>query len=238
MSREPTPSRLPAWVPIVWLSALIVTLVIPARVAHASHPNSSTYKHINTMHYASEGNTGRDEQFCVQSHDTAKMSHATARAFINETLTAMGAGRVWDGLGSWRIDMWPTNYHCSHYDTGTLDTIEIRVNYGWDWSYHCGGTPGYFNCVAHADPIWNPDHNHYDSRHANVYLVFSSGGRLDTVGRGFINHEFGHVFGLADDNGVCNPPSIMHSTVVGYSCANWPYWYPSPADFQSVLNLM
>lgn len=226
------------WVPVVWLSAFALALVIPAPAAYASHPNGSSEKHLRNMHYATAGSGGRDEQFCVESHDTSKVSHSTARAFVNQTLTQMGSGKVWDGLGNWRIDLWVTNNHCSAYDAATRDTIEIEVHYGWNWNGICGGDYGYYNCVVHTNAGWNPDYGHYDSRRAKVYLVFSSGGRLDNVGRAFINHEFGHVFGLADDNGICNPASIMHSSIVGYSCGNWPNWYPSPADFQSVVALM
>lgn len=240
MSEPNRGTRLPVWVPVTWVAVLLAALLVPAEPASASHPNPSPSRHLHNIHYATSGSSAgaNDEQFCVESHDTAKVSNSAGRAFVNQTLTEMGSGRVWDGLGGWRIDLWPTSANCTSYATSTRATIEIEVHYGWDWSGPCGGPTGYYNCVVHDNLVWDASHGHYDSQWAYVYLVFSSGGRLDTVGRGFINHEFGHVFGLADDNGVCNPPSLMHSTVVGYSCGNWPYWYPSPADFQSVENVL
>ncbi|HZM78968.1 MAG TPA: hypothetical protein VFC19_24835 [Candidatus Limnocylindrales bacterium] len=219
----------------VMLAAAAVLVAIPAQAAQASHANPDPFKHLHNMHYQSV------EQFCVQSFDTAKVSHSSARSFVNQTLTQMGSGKVWDGLGSGRLQLHVTNNYCSAYDPTTRATIEIEVYYGWDWSGVCGAPVGYYNCVVHDNPVFDSARNHWDARWAYVYLVFSSGGRLDNVGRAFINHEFGHVWGLAD-HGVgsssCNPPSIMHSTVVSYPCTNWPYWYPSPSDFQSVLRIM
>jgi hypothetical protein len=240
MSGQAGGARLPAWVPALWAGVLVATAVAAPQPAHASHPNPSTTRHINTMHFATTGSTAGagDEQFCVESHDTAQVSHATARSFVNQTLTQMGADKVWDGLGEWRIDLWVTNNYCSSYSQATRATIEIEVHYGWNWNDICGGNYGYYNCVVHDNAVWNDTYGHYDSKWAYVYLVFSSGGRLDNVGRAFINHEFGHVFGLADDNGNCNPASLMHSTIVSYSCGNWPNYYPSPADRQSVVRVM
>lgn len=242
MSGYRSAHRLPAWVPLLWIAVFVATLVVAAGTANASHPNPSSQRHVHNIHFATSGTTAgtHDEQFCVESHDTGKIAHSTARAFVNQTLTQMGSGKVWDGLGSWRIDLWPTNSYCSSYPQSTRATIEIEVHYGWNWntSDKCGGPYAYYNCVVHDNPVWNATHNHWDSKWAYVYLVFSSGGRQDNTGRAFINHEFGHVFGLTDDNGVCSPASLMHSSIVGYSCGNWPYSYPSPADRQSVVNVM
>ncbi|MEU7933423.1 MULTISPECIES: hypothetical protein [Micromonospora] len=240
MSDRNVGERLPVWVPAMWAAVLVAALLVPAGPAHASHPNPSSTRHLHNMHYATSGSSAgaNDEQFCVESTDTSKVSHSAARAFVKQTLTEMGSGKVWDGLGNWRIDLWATSSNCTSYPASTRNTIEIEVHYGWDWSARCGAPVGYYNCVEHDNPVWDAAQGHYDSQWAYVFLVFSSGGRLDNVGRGFINHEFGHVFGLADDNGNCNPPSLMHSTVVGYGCGNWTNWYPSPSDFQSVLNVM
>ncbi|ASW55418.1 hypothetical protein [Plantactinospora sp. KBS50] len=238
MSKPHSDERLPAWVPVIWVAVLLAALLVPADPARAAQPNPSSTKHLHNMHYNSVGSSAGtyDEQFCIESHDTSKVSNSAGRAFVNETLTQMGSGRVWDGLGDWRIDLWPTASNCTSYSASTRAGIEIEVHYGWDWSGICGGTTGYYNCVVHDNPVWDAAHNHYDSQWAYVYLVFSSGGRLDTTGRAFINHEFGHVFGLADDSN-CSPPSLMSSTIVGYNCSTWTNWYPSPADFQWVLGV-
>ena len=217
------------------LAAAAALAIVPAGPVHASHANPDPFKHLHNMHYSAT------EQFCVESFDTAKVSNASARSFVDQTLTQMGSGKVWDGVGGGRIDLRVTNNPCSTYDPATRETIEIEVYYGWDWSGVCGAPAGYYNCVVHDLPVWDAERGHNDARWAYVYLVFSSGGRLDNVGRGFINHEFGHVWGLADHgvvNSSCTPASLMHSSVVGYPCTNWPNWYPSPADFQSVLRIM
>jgi hypothetical protein len=221
---------------VLVLGVLVAALTVPSPAAHASHVNPDPLKHLHNMHYSGS------EQFCIESFDTGKVSHASGKSFVNQTLTQMGSGKVWNGLGGGRINLVATNNHCTAYDPDTRATIEIEVYYGWDWSGVCGPPAGYYNCVVHDNAVWDAEHGHYDSRWAYVYLVFSSGGRLDNVGRAFINHEFGHVWGLADHGAAggssCSPPSIMHSTVVGYPCTNWPNWYPSSSDFQSVLQVM
>jgi hypothetical protein len=228
----------PAWIPAFWLFALVLTLVVvPAAQAHASDINPDPRKHLNAVHFASAGYGEQDEQFCVESHDTGKLSNGSARAFLNETLVNLEDYKIWDGTGDWRIDLRAAQYNCTAYDSATRNTIEIEVHYAWDWSAKCGGSTGYYNCVVHDKPVWNPTYGHNDSRWAYVYLVFSSGGELSSKGRAFINHEFGHVFGL-QDAGDCSPPSLMHSALVGYGCTNWMNPYPSIADFGSVVAVM
>jgi hypothetical protein len=216
----------------VLAAALVLGLLVgPSPAAHASDIHPDPRAHLNSMHYQTS------EQFCVESHDTTKLSNASARSFLTQTLTGLADYKIWDGTGGDRINLVPTQKNCTAYDSATRATIEIEVHYGWDWSSKCGGSPGYYNCVVHDNPVWNADHGHHDSRWAYVYLVYSSGGELSDRGRAFINHEFGHVFGLIDA-GDCDPPSIMHSTLVGYGCNNWLNPYPSPADFHSVVTVM
>jgi hypothetical protein len=206
-------------------------LLVSAQTVHASDINPDPQKHLHNMHYSAS------EQYCVESHDTAKLSNASARSFLTDVLTGGEDSKNWNNLGGGRINLIPTNKNCTAYEADTRATIEIEVHYAWDWSSECGGSWGYYNCVKHANPVWNADHGHYDSRWAYVYLVYSSGGELSDRGRAFINHEFGHVFGLMDA-GDCDPPSIMHSTLVGYGCNNWLNPWPSPADFNSVVAVM
>lgn len=236
-TRDPV---LPRWVAVLWTAVVSLAMVAYAGPAQANH--YSVDRHNHNIHYNTTG-TGPgqyDEQFCAESHDTAKVSNSSARSFVNQTLTQMGAGKVWDGLGDYRIDLWVTNNNCTAYDPATRATIELEYHYGWDWSGICGGSTGYYNCVVHDKPVWNPDYGHSDFAWEYTYLVFSSGGQLNDRGRAFINHESGHMFGLLDPaySGDCRGPSIMHSSVVGYGCTNWTNWYPSPADFASVLTVM
>jgi hypothetical protein len=216
----------------LWLPAFVLALIaLPAQAAQASDIHPDSRAHLHNMHYAAS------EQFCVESHDTAKLSNSSARSFLTQTLTGLEDYKTWNGLGGGRIDLRSTLKNCTAYDATTRATIEIEVHYNWDWSSVCGGSWGYYNCVVHDNPVWNADYGHYDSRWAYVYLVYSSGGELSDRGRAFINHEFGHVFGLMDA-GDCDPPSIMHSTLVGYGCDNWLNPWPSQADFNSVVAVM
>ncbi len=226
---------IPAWTVLFWLAVFVVALVLPASPANASH--RSPDRHQNKFHYASAGSSAgaQDEQYCAESHDTSQVSNSEARAFLHETLNELDFAHVWDGTGDWRLDLWVTNSNCTSYDPDTRNTIELEYHYGWDWSANCGPPANYYNCVVHDNPVYNPDYGHTDYVWEYVYLVFSSGGRLDNTGRAFINHETGHVLGLLDDNGDCSQPSIMHSTVVGYGCDNWPNYWPSQSDFASVV---
>lgn len=246
-----TPARTPRWIPLGWTAILLLALTVAAPQAHANHwhvPDANGYVlHLNTMHFASVdpptgGPGGRDEQYCVESHDTSRMSHTTARAFVRQTLVQLDWDKIWDGTGNWKIDLWYTQNPCSSYSSATRATIEIEYHYGHNWNFipTCGGTWGYYNCVEFGAPVWNSTYGHWDYAKGYVYLVFSSGGRLDNVGRAFINHETGHIWGLRDPNSGthCPAPSIMHGTAVGYPCTNWTLWYPSQPDFTSVKTVM
>lgn len=229
---------MPVWVPVFWAASLVLGLLVAAPgTARASdiHPDSTA--HLNNVHFASAGYGEEDEQFCIESHDTSRVSHAAGATFVNDVLVGYSASQNWDGLGDWRIDLRKALKNCTAYDSATRATIEIEVHYAANWNHICGGDWGYYNCVVRDKPVWNSTYGHYDSQWAYVYLVFSSGGQLNDRGRAFINHEFGHVFGLTDA-GDCSPPSLMHSTRVGYGCGNWTASYPSPADYQSVVNVM
>lgn len=225
----------PAWVAVFWAAVVVCAVLVPATPAAASHRSVSN--HLHNFHYNSTGSGpgANDEQYCIESHDTNQVSNAAGKDFIRQVLTGYTAGRMWDGTGGWRIDLWATSKNCTAYSSATRATIEIEVHYGWDWSGQCGGPSGYYNCVVKDYPLWNADYGHTDYRWAYVYLVFSSGGGLDDRGRAFVNHEFGHVWGLLDDDGTCSPPSLMHSTRVGYGCSNWQNSYPSSGDFSSVV---
>jgi hypothetical protein len=241
--------RPPRWIPLGWASAFLLALLVaapPAEAAHRHVPDENGYvPHLNEMHWASAGDNGpggNDEQYCVQSHDTSVVGHTTARNFVRETLVGLDFDKIWDGTGNWKIDLWYTQNPCSSYSGSTRESIEIEYHYGHNWNFipTCGGTYGYYNCVEFAQPTYNSTYGHYDYTKGKVYLVFSSGGQLNTRGRAFINHETGHIWGLKDPNysGHCPTPSIMHGTAVGYGCTNWTAWYPSQYDFASVKTVM
>jgi len=241
--------HLPRWVPLGWAATLLLALLASAPPAAASHRHTVDQNgyilHLNEMHYASTGSDGaggNDEQYCVQSHDTSVVSNSSAKAFVRETLAGLDFNKIWDGTGDWKIDLWPTINPCSSYSGTTRASIEIEYHYGHDWSHipTCGPPYGKWNCTEFAQPTYNRDYGHWDYTKGKVYLVFSSGGRLDSVGRAFINHETGHVWGLKDPDyvGDCRWASIMHTDYVSYGCTNWPYWYPSQSDFASVKTVM
>jgi hypothetical protein len=231
-------TRVPRWLPTLSIGSLLLALAgLPAPAAHASHPHPSSETHLNFQHYASAGTTatGRDEQYCVESHNDSALSDADARAMVADTLNNQPADQRWDGLGDWRIDLWPTAQRCDAYDDSTLATIEVRVRFNTSWPNTCGflSSGVAASCVRHYGLTENVDFGHWDSRRATVYMVIGHH-------TGVLNHEFGHVFGLVDpdSSSSCEPPSLMHSNSVGYFCDNWPYRWPSPADRQTVTDII
>lgn len=230
-------SRSSRWLPALWIGALLLAIagLVPS-AAQASHPHESSVTHLNFQHYATAGSTaaGRDEQYCVESHADSALSDAAARAMVADTLNNQPADQRWDGLGDWRIDLWPTAQRCDAYSDSTLATIEVRVRFNTSWPATCGtlsdGTAA--SCVRHYEQMENADFGHWDSRRATVYMVIGHH-------TGVLNHEFGHVFGLRDPvDGNCEPPSLMHSSAVGYGCGNWLNPWPSPADRQTVTSII
>ncbi len=241
--------RLPRWIPLGWAVTLLLAMIAaapPATAAHRHVPDGDgRIRHLNEMHYASAGSPpgtagGMDEQYCVESHDPAYLSSSRAKSFVRETLTLLDFSKIWDGTGDWKVDLYATANPCSSYSGSTRETIEIEYHYGWNWSHipTCGDSIS--NCVEFSQSNWDPNYGHTDYTKAKVYLLYRSGGRLDSVGRAFINHETGHVLGLRDPDYPthCPGPSIMHTTYVSYGCSDWPYWYPSPRDFASVKTVM
>lgn len=224
---------LPNWIPLFWVTALLLALLaLPTRAEAGSLVNPDPAKRLHSMHYANVS-----EQFCIESHDTSRIGNSAARSFVSTVLTGGSDSQNWDNTGGGRINLVATQKNCTAYDSDTRETIEIEVHYAEDWSGACGGDYGYWNCTNHAESVYNADFGYWDSRWAYVDLVFSSGGQLNDTGKAFINHEFGHVFGLQHD-AACTRPSIMYSQVVGYGCTNWQNRYPSSADFDAAVRVM
>ncbi len=239
-SREEVPASprgTPRWIALAWMAVLTVIAFHHIPVANANHPHPAR-SHISTIHgnNGSGGPGDQDEQYCIQSH-TSAVSGASLGSFIQETLTALDASVIWDGTAGWRVDLWRTSKLCNEYDTATRGTIEIEYQMKDSWADVPMCYPNY-SCVVKDNGVVDSVDGHTHYKWAYVYLRRDHAGNFDTRARKLINHETGHVLGLADPrwNGDC-PYSVMHNDLYSsMGCTN-PVWHPTSNDFSSVTKI-
>lgn len=207
--------------------------------ALASHPHSGWHQlHISTMHENGPGTTGpgpQDEEYCTQSY-TADVSSSALAGYIENVLVKM-PGKQWDGAADYRVDLWRTPKFCDQYTPAerALIEIEYQVASAWPNVPLCGNTQ--FSCTVLSKPTVDPSgqHQHYDW--AVIHFQSRHVRGLDSRARNFINHETGHVFGLADPRfrGDCEE-SVMHNAL--YGCTQFDYVvYPTARDLASVTRI-
>lgn len=227
----------PRWLLIMWLVVIGAALAAQsAPVANASHSDTGSYKkHQALLHWSTgDGNLqgANDEDYCVDSQ-TGSMSADTAGVRVRDTLVV--GSPHWDGTGNWRMDLWKAPSRCTAYTDRNWIELEYRV--ADNWSGTCGGGYAQYSCVSHYTPIYTSQYNHYHYTWDNSFLVVTHMDGDYTEYRELINHESGHLFGLLDGNGSSDcPGSLMHNR--WYGCSNWPNWYPSTGDFNSVVAIM
>jgi hypothetical protein len=218
------------------VSAIAMCIVV---AAHASHSHTGSVQlHISTIHDNNGTSTAPgslDEQFCVESH-TSEVSTSAIGDFVQNVLT-MRPGRQWDGAASWRVDLWRTAKPCSQYTSAERAAIEVEYHVATAWPNVplCGNTT--YSCTVLSKPTLDPlsKHTHYDW--AVVHFQSRHVRALDERARNFINHETGHVLGLADPrfSGDCME-SVMHNGL--YGCTQYNYvTYPTASDLASVARV-
>lgn len=227
--------KTPRWLLLMWLTVIGAALAIQsAPVANATHSDTGSYKkHQALLHWADgDGNVhgANDEDYCADSQ-TASMSADTAGVRVRDSLVV--GSPHWDGTGNWRMDLWKAPSRCTAYSDRNWIEFEYRV--ADNWSGTCGGGYAQYSCVAHYTPIYTSQYNHYHYTWDNSFLVVTHMDGDYTEYREVINHESGHLYGLLDGGGDC-PGSLMHNR--WYGCSNWPNWYPSTGDFNSVVAIM
>lgn len=226
-------------VPIV--IAILVGLVLAAApwiwprlttnaLANHAHPPSNAL-HIATMH-----NSVDDEDICADSH-ASNISDSVLRGYLNDALLT-GNTPVWDGAGSWKINLWRTSNACDTYGYYPYnDWIEVFAT-AWDLQDlpgFCGGT----SCVNFGVPVVvNGITLHHWQGYMFLYEnhISPSGSLASRIST--INHEFGHIIGLLDppDDGPCGtfPSSVMHQ-YDDYGCPVGTYiTYPYNIDLTTV----
>ena len=146
-------------------------------------------------------------------------------------------GKHWDGAANWRVDLWRTAKPCNQYTSSERAAIEVEyhVANGWPNVPLCGNTT--YSCTVLSKPTLDPlkAHTHYDW--AVIHFQSRHVRGLDERARNFINHETGHVLGLADPRftGDCSE-SVMHNAL--YGCTQFSYvTYPTASDLASVARI-
>lgn len=218
-------------------AVLATSLVVVA--AHASHShNGAVQLHVATIH----DNNGTattpgtlDEEYCVQSH-TSEVDTTTFATFIENVLTKR-PGQHWDGAASWLVDLWRTPKRCDQYPVAERAGIEIEYHVANAWPNVplCGNTQ--YSCTVLSKPTFDPVGKHQHYAWAVVHFQSRHVRALDERARNFINHETGHVLGLADPRfaGDCEE-SVMHNAL--YNCTKYAYvTYPTARDLATVARV-
>lgn len=223
-------------------SALFLALALAtaiAAVAHASHSHNGWYQlHISTMHDNNGTATSPgtlDEEYCVQSH-TAAVTTTALGDFI-ETVLVKRPGQHWDGAASWKVDLWRKAKRCSDYPIAERAAIEIEYHVADAWPNVplCGNTT--YSCTVLSKPTYDPSGKHQHFDWAVIHFQARHVRALDERARNFVNHETGHVLGLADPRypGDCQE-SVMHNAL--YNCNQFAYvTYPTARDLTSVARI-
>jgi hypothetical protein len=239
-SREEVPASprgTPRWIAMAWLAVLSVVAYHHMPVAQANHPHPAR-AHISTIH-GNDGSGGpgsQDEQYCIQSQSSAINGYQLGD-FIQETLTKLDFSIIWDGSANWRVDLWRTAKLCNEYDSATRGTIEIEYQMKDSWAEIPTCYPNY-SCVVFDNGVVDSVDGHTHYKWAYSYLRRDHAGNYDTRARKFINHETGHVLGLADPryNGDC-PYSVMHNDLYSSMGCTHTVYHPTTNDFSSVIKV-
>lgn len=194
--------------------------------AEASHSESPYRLHNYLMHYATTGHGANDEDYCVESN-SAYMTDATFLNIVRNTLTTDGTH--WDGLASWKVDLYNTGTYCLSLADDSWVEFEVYVE---TVNTTCGDN---LSCVRHITPHASGKHYWYENVYFDYHNIDGGSDEHHTT----VNHEFGHVFGLRDPSytGDCqNGTSVMHQFNY-YGCGQYDIDYPTSQDISAAGSL-
>lgn len=214
------------------LALLAVLALLPVGLVPAVSAN-----HTSTFYLSSMRSIEQTEQFCVEDINVAYLTYDYVLNEVRSTLFLENPDWNWDMKRGGMTDFRTIWQPCRDLDQATRDEAEIEYHVEdpvITAPAYCGGT----SCAAPARPLWNGPYGRVEYRWYNVWLrgnLIQAGG--DTR-RHVVNHETGHILGLADNDPYYSCDySIMHPAY--YYCPDngRPAW-PSAGDHDTVNRLI
>lgn len=212
------------------LAGVVARLTLDAPESKANHPigvdQEGVHRHLLTITDPVE-----PEDYCVATRDPFRVS---TEAMVRKMSFTLEDVLGWQAVGGGFVDFRMSEFDCAPASGPVEWESYIEVRYFA--SYDCGIGIG---CVDEwGNPQLNPSNGHPEYRQAEVDMdpVALARECFPTPPPGqpcythLINHETGHVMGLADAP-PCEPPSVMHNT--GHGCEVDLLW-PTEDDLNSV----
>lgn len=192
--------------------------------------------HSSGFYLASMRSIGQTEQFCVEDINTS-LSYDYVFNEVRNTLLVENPDFNWDLKRSGSTDFRTVYTACRNLNGSTTPTRnEVEIEYYVEDTVitapaACGGT----SCAAPAGATWSGPYGRVEYQWYYVWLKGNLIGAGGDTQRHVVNHETGHVLGLADGDGSC-PSSIMHPGYYGCPGGN-PAW-PTAGNHATVNRLI
>lgn len=223
------------------VNLLLLTIVGGLLVGVAGVPGTKA-NHESGFYLASIRSIAQTEQYCVEDSNTT-LGFSTALDRVRDTLIVDRTDVNWDLKQGGYTDFRTTwSYSCYDLNSSTTPTRnEIEIEYYVEDTTTepgCGGT----SCAKRDGPYWSGPHGRTEYTWYYVWLrgnLIKNGG-FDT--HHVVNHETGHVFGLADGGPTSGswdtscPSSIMHTSY--YGCSVTLEWPSLSTDHPSVNDII
>ncbi len=207
------------------ITTLLLLLAFSGASARANHQTSPP-KHIGSVH------SGFNNEGLCADPSNSVLSWTTALSHIEGALWTESRpfDDTWDSQSwdpnalNWRVYFFELGGgNCDWLDATQRSAVDIEY---WLWdNTNGGGCISPSSCVNNWTGPYNGGlgHTEYTKVRVNLYAPYTVGTSGQTnYYRHQVNHETGHVLGLADGDGTC-PDSVMHS--MAYRCSqdrSWP----------------
>jgi hypothetical protein len=222
---------------VAWVARLAagILLGLTAR-ALAPHQSSEASYRLDPPRYLKTMKTLETEDVCTQVYNepgSPAIDPGVAIARVNDTLYGH-PGQSWDKVGSDRIFFTGQDVDCQHAAKAYEIYYEVRP------VTECpGDTTGQVSCAVWIGPDSNTEFDSYDVELYTPLLINPN------MYQFVVNHETGHVFGLADQPDGPPPSSCPGDSIMNYKppCPNPPtnattYPWPTSEDKSTVVDIM